>query len=84
MKRTQTKIKNPYTLSHRAMKKNGEWGPWIKGVGEWLGIKHVQDQIKMLKRNRKSRTMEFKLEYSGSNLDIHGNQIEGTFKLETR
>jgi hypothetical protein len=82
-KQRQT-IKNPYTLSHRVRAKNGEWGNWITGTGEWIGMGHVQNQIKMLKRSRKSREMEFKLKYDGKFLNQKGEQIECSFKLDRR
>lgn len=84
MKRTQPKINNPYTLTYRARTKDGQWGKWITGTGEWIGLVHVQNQIKMLKLNRKGSDMEFLLEYSGKYLNAKGEEIEGTFKLESR
>ena len=74
-KRAKVYHSNPYSLSFRLMLRNGTWGEWQdKGTGEWIGLEHVQAQIRMLKRAY-NRTMEIRFEKDGKLLDYMGNEI---------
>jgi len=68
-------LSDSYTLSVRLMKRNGQWGEWMmRGEGQWLGLEHVQGQIRMLKKAY-NRTMEILFEKDGKLLDYTGKEI---------
>jgi hypothetical protein len=77
-------IPNSYMLSHRFRLRNGEWSDWNNAVGQWFGIETVQKQVTMLKRSKKEREMEFSIKYLGKYLDLQGNEIKGSFTLESK
>lgn len=77
-------IPNSYMLAHRFRKRNGQWSDWNNAIGQWQGIEIVRNQIAILKRSRPNREMEFSIKYEGKYLDLAGNQIEGSFKLDTK
>jgi hypothetical protein len=85
MPRTKTPpIPNPYALSYRIRKRNGDWDNWVTGTGQWFGIDQVQNQVMNLKRSRKDRDMEFKILYDGKYLNLKEEVIEGSFTLDIR
>jgi hypothetical protein len=77
-------IPNSYMLSHRFRLRNGQWSDWNNGIGQWFGIERVRNQVAMRKRSRPNREMEFSIKYLGKYLDLQGNEIKGSFKLESK
>jgi len=75
-------LSDPYTLRHRYSLHNGQWTNWITGTGQWMGIEHVQGQIKMLARSKKHRAMEIEIIYQGRYLNYIGTEISGSIMYQ--
>jgi hypothetical protein len=71
-------LSNPYTLRYRFSDHNGNWTNWSTGFGEWMGIEHVQSQIRMLAKSKKHRQMEIEIKYQGRYLNYIGTEIDGS------
>lgn len=77
------KTKQDYSLSYRVKEKSGQWSQWRIAFGEWIGIEHVQNQIKMLLKAYQ-RDIEIKFEKDGVLLDQKGEQINRAMIFEKR
>lgn len=74
MKKTQVKILNPYTLKMRVYSNDGKPGDWFcKGIGQFIDLQTVQRQIRTMKANYPTKTVEFEFMHSGNLLDYNGN-----------
>ena len=66
MKKTQTKIQDPYTLRMRTFTQVGDPNEWLqKGTGQYTDIETVQRQIRTMKANYPNRTIEVEFIYEG-------------------
>lgn len=72
-----------YSLSYRIKSKDGIWGKWHIGHGQWISLELVQKQIQMLVRSQ-HRTIEIEFKKDGQLLDYHGNKTEKNIVYETR
>lgn len=69
------KSKSDYSLAVRVQSKDGKWSNWTcKGQGKWIGLEHVQNQIKML-RQAFNRDMEIAFFKEGKYLGYDGKEI---------
>jgi hypothetical protein len=72
----KNKIVSDYQLAIRYRLKDGAWSKWQdKGEGQWIGLDHVQDQIKMLRRSKINQEVEIAFKCNGKYLDFSGNEI---------
>jgi hypothetical protein len=72
----KNKIVSDYQLAIRYRLKDGAWSKWQdKGEGQWIGLDHVQDQIKMLRRSKINQEVEIAFKCNGKYLDFLGNEI---------
>jgi len=71
----KNQVKSDYSLSVRVQNRDGKWSDWTcKGSGEWIGLEHVQSQIKML-RKAFNRDMEIAFFKDGKYLNYQGEEI---------
>ena len=82
MKRKQ-KIKNPYHLNFRKKDKNGVWGSWVFGIGEWESLELAQKQIKNIRQSCFA-PLEVQFIKDGMLLDYNGNEIGKSIIYETK
>ena len=68
------KPKHDYLLNYRVKEKSGNWGNWRIAFGQWIGIEHIQAQIKMLIRAY-PRDIEIEFKMDGRLLDHNGDEI---------
>ena len=62
----QPKISNPYTLRMRTFTQVGQPNGWMQlGTGQYTDIETVQRQIRTMKANYPSRTIEVEFIYEG-------------------
>ncbi len=72
----KNKVVSDYQLALRYRLKDGSWSKWQdKGHGEWIGLEHVQDQIKMLRRSKINHEIEIAFKCKEKYLDYAGNEI---------
>jgi hypothetical protein len=85
MKKTQTKIQNPYTLRMRTFNQVGEPNAWNqKGTGQYTDIETVQKQIRMMKANYPNRTIEVEFVYQGELRGYNGEVTGKNILLKRR
>lgn len=76
------KIKDPYQFNWRIRHKNGvDWGDWNRSTGEWMGIKLIQNQIRIYAQGYKSKEMQIEIIYRGKRLDFNGNETTNYITL---
>lgn len=81
MKRTQQKIKNPFTLRRRFIGKDGQPGEWErKATGEFTDMDTVQRSIMVLKANYPHKEMDIEFIHDGKYKDFNGQEIDGPIK----
>jgi hypothetical protein len=72
----KNKVVSDYQLALRYRLKDGSWSKWQdKGQGQWIGLEHVQEQIKMLRRSKINHEIEIAFKCKEKYLDYSGNEI---------
>jgi len=82
MKRKQ-RIKNEYQLNFRKKDKNGIWGDWCYGSGQWESLELVQKQIKTIRQACFS-PLEVQFIKDKMLLDYNGKEIGKSIIYETK
>ena len=81
MKSRTNKIPNPYTLSWRYMKNNGQYSEWNHNQGQFMGWEMIRIQLGILCRSKKHHRFEFEIKFQDKNWNQKGEEINGTFVL---
>ena len=76
---------NTYQLAIRYRLNSGGWSDWQdKGTGQWIGIEHVQDQIKMIRKAYLKKGIQIIFKYEEKYLDYLGNEIGKPIDYDTK
>jgi hypothetical protein len=82
MRKKKVLCRSDYTLKRRFINKFNEYTPWQDiGHGEWLSLEDVQDKIKLLVQNYRSKHVEVWFERDGKLLDYNGNVTNEPIKF---
>ena len=82
MPKRKVASRSDYTLNRRFINKFNEYTPWQDiGHGEWLSLEDVQDKIKLLVQNYRSKHVEVWFEKDGKLLDFNGNVTDEPIKF---
>ncbi len=76
--------KPDYYIEVRHKLKNGQWSDWTeRGDGKWIGVEHMQKQVKML-RLAYMRNLQIKVIKGGKMLDYFGNETDKPIEYDER
>ena len=76
---------NTYQLAIRYRLNSGGWSDWTeKGTGQWIGLEHVQDQIKMIRKAYLKKGIQIIFKYEEKYLDYLGNEIGKPIDYDTK
>jgi hypothetical protein len=85
MKKTQTKIQDPYTLRMRTFTQVGEPNAWTElGTGEFTDIETIQRYIRARKATYPNRTIEIEFIYQGQLRNYKGEVTGKNILLKRR
>lgn len=79
-----TKQKLNYSIDFRTRTRSGAWGNWHgKAQGEWQGIDHLRNQIKMLIR-ASTYDIEIEVIKDGKLIDVNGDETDRYILFQKR